>query len=89
MEAYIRDLRKRTPEYKKRFAFTVAAICTLFIFLIWAFVSFGGREVVSEKEKGSVQLAAVLEADRDLLQKVFSGIGETWGSLVNFISNGQ
>lgn len=89
MEAYLRDLRAKPPEHKKRFAFFVSLGVTLFIFVIWFFVKFGaGSEVVKGAEE-SVQLAAVVQGDLGFLQQIFGAIGETLGSIGDILSNGK
>lgn len=90
MDTYIRELKKKSPEHKKRFALIVSGSVTLIIFVTWMFVKFGVSEpVVVNKGVRSVELASVTQADTSFFKDVFSAMGGALGSITEIISNGK
>lgn len=89
MRRYLATLHKRPPHHKKRFAFMVSAVSVLFIFAIWALVTFGADGIMAREvtENKVHQEVGPFESLRMGLASSFMTLRETIDQLRNF--NGQ
>jgi hypothetical protein len=51
MRKYLAELHMKPPHHKKRFAFAVSGIITLFIFSIWTLATFGTGGTLAQSDE--------------------------------------
>lgn len=87
MKKYLSEIHTKSPQHKKRFAFLVSGTFTLVIFTIWSMVNFGGEPQIAKDTTGPVNLAATIQSTP--LENIFDGIKDSWGSIINLLTDGK